>query len=821
MKVLKFGGTSVGKPERIRNIGDILSVRVKNGESLTVVCSAFGGVTDMLLDMSTLAEQGDEQYLVVLDEFIMRHKQAAKDLLGRINSQVERDLEENYETLAQLLKGVFLLREATPRTKDYLLSFGERNSCYIIAQYLKSIGLNAEYGDARKFIKTDKSFGTANVDFETTNEYVRKYFNDRVGKIVIVTGFISTDQDSLTTTLGRGGSDYTAAILASALNAEALEIWTDVDGVLTCDPRKVPNAYTLDALSYNEAMELSHFGAKVIYPPTIQPALANKIPIYIRNTFNPDFEGTYIGDKAKEKGKSKIKGLSSMGNVTLVTVEGSGLHGIPGTAARLFTALARKDINIIMITQGSSEHSICVGINDDKIEAAQAVLSNEFEREIESGFINPIKIENELCIIAIVGEQMKSIPGVAGRLFSSLGRNGINVIAIAQGSSELNISFVIKKKDENKALNLIHDSFFLSEAKRVNVFMIGVGLIGGTLLQQILDQAPLLKKNQQIDIRICGISNSKKMLFDKNGIHLDTWKDELLQSDHSADLSNFVSEMKTLNLPNTLFIDNTATDKISAFYKEILSSNISIATPNKVAASSSYAQYQELKQIAKDRNVHFLYETNVGAGLPIISTLRNLMESGDEVIKIEAVLSGTISYIFNSFGPGKSFKSVVEAAKDKGLTEPDPRDDLSGQDIQRKITILARESGAKTEMSDVLKENILPQACLDAADVPSFFDSLGAESSYFDSLLEDASKDGKVLRYIASYVDGKASMRLEKVNEQNPFYSLEDSDNMVVFYTKRYHTRPLVIRGPGAGAQVTAAGVFSEIISIANAYHNN
>lgn len=815
MKVLKFGGSSVAKPERIVHIGKLLKKRIKAKEKFTVVFSAFGGVTDELINIASTASNGDDKYLSLFIKLQARHVEAVQQLIKKSKQKhIEKAMISEMGVLGELLKGIFLVREASPRTMDYLLSFGERCSNYIIANYLTQIGIDAEYVDARKIVKTDKSFGNAKVNFKLTNETIEYFYKQRKKKTLIVTGFIGSDIGGLTTTLGRGGSDYTAAILASALGAKALEIWTDVDGVLTCDPRKVKNAYTIDSLTYNEAMELSHFGAKVIYPPTIQPALSLGIPIYIKNTFNPEFPGTLIGNQKGKKVEANIKGLSSFSGLCLLTLQGPGMMGIPGIAARLTSALASGDVNIVMITQASSEHSICLAIKEGSIAKAKTLIGKEFEKEISGKLINPPSIQKGVSLVAIVGEKMKSMPGIAGKLFQSLGRNGINVIAIAQGSSELNITFAIHKKDERKALNLIHDSFFLSEQVSLNLFVVGVGLIGGTLLEQIKEQHGSLLKNQKVNIKLAGIANSKKMVFSEDGIPLKDWKETLASATTKSDIAKYVKKMNEMNLANSIFVDNTAGDFITKHYKEILQNSISISTPNKVATSSSYKFYQELKQIANEHNVQFRYETNVGAGLPVLSTLRDLINSGDKILKIEAVLSGSVSYIFNNFKDGESFHDIVKRAKALGLTEPDPRDDLSGNDIKRKITILAREAGYPIESKQVKIQQIIPPACRKAKNIKSFMAALKKSDEHFSKLLIKASKKKCVLRYIAKFQAGKASIELKEVNNKSPFYGLEGSDNMIVLTTKRYKERPLVIKGPGAGAEVTAAGVFSEIINI-------
>ena len=814
MKVLKFGGSSVKNAENITKVLDILQGKIDSGEQFTVVCSAMGGITDLLIQMSELAADGKDEYIAYYHQFRDRHESTAKELLGDENYMLIADeLDQNYGTLKDLLKGIFLVREVSKRTMDYVLSFGERNSNFIIAQALKKRGVDAAYLDARNIIVTNKDFGSAEVDFDTTNHKIETYYSG-IDQIQIVTGFIASDKGGLTTTLGRGGSDFTAAILASALNATDLEIWTDVDGVLTSDPKKVKKAFTVDRLSYAEAMEMSHFGAKVIYPPTIQPAMSKDIPIYIKNTFNPNHSGTKIHTNPDENFRSPIKGISALSDIALMNLEGSGMMGTPGISGRLFSTLAKASINVILITQASSEHSISFAISDKDAQNAKDIVEEEFRKEISDKNIAPIGVDKNQVIIAVIGEKMKSVPGVAGNLFNSLGKNGINVAAIAQGSSELNISFVINKEDQSKAMNLIHDSFFLSEQKRINIFSIGVGLIGGTLLSQIEDQKDYLKDDLSLELKIAGLSNSRKMLFDVEGIEADGWKNKMENSDIKADIRSFVDQMIEMNLPNTIFIDNTASGDVPEFYKQILEESISIVTPNKIATSSSYAHYLDLKNTAKKNNVQFLYETNVGAGLPVISTLQGLINSGDKIEKIEAVVSGSLSYIFNNFDGNAPFSDLVMEAKKLGYTEPDPRDDLSGSDVRRKIIILTREAGIAIEPEDVELAPILPQSCIDADSIDEFFEALVAENNYFNNLIKEAKAENKVLRFIASTHKGKAKISLQAVGSESPFYSLQMSDNMIVFTTKRYNSRPLIVRGPGAGAEVTAGGVFSDIIAI-------
>ncbi len=817
MKVLKFGGSSVAKPERIRQIVEILKKYYSRGDKFTVVFSAFGGITDSLISMSELAAKGDEKYKEPLKEFKERHIAAAKELLqGDYLDKALPDLEENHQSLENLLQGIFLVREASPRTMDYVLSFGERNSAYIISQTLSQNGIRSSYLDARKIIKTDKSFLSAKVDFKLTYKKIKEHYNQHP-EVQVATGFIASAKGGLTTTLGRGGSDYTASLIAAGLSASAIEIWTDVDGVMTADPRKVKKAFTMPSMTYAEAMEMSHFGAKVIYPPTLQPALKKKIPLWIKNTFNPDFEGTLVSDKKDPHGHA-VKGISSISEVALLTLSGSGLFGVPGIAGRLFGGLAQAKINIILITQGSSEHSISFAVQPKFAKAAKKQIEKDFEFEIQSGLVDPVQVEDDLAVVAAIGENMRYRPGISGRLFSALGKNGVNIIAIAQGSSELNISTVIQKEDERKALNAMHEAFFLSDTKVLHIYMVGVGLIGGTLIKQIKEQAAFLKEQRSLEIKIVGLSNSKKMIFDENGLDLDSWKEDLNNSDHSMNMSEYINKMDELNLQNAVFIDNTASDDVANYYEAILDLSISISTPNKIATSSEYLHYQRLKQLAQHRGVQFMYETNVGAGLPVITTLSDLINSGDRILKIEGVLSGSLSFIFNSFKEGVNFSDIVKEAQELGYTEPDPRTDLSGMDVRRKLIILARETGLPLEGKDVKIESILPKACMEASDVPSFFEEVEKANSIFEEKREQAAKAGKVLRMIATLDEGKASIGLKAVDVNHPFYSLSGSDNMIVFTTDRYKERPLVIRGPGAGAEVTAAGVFAEIIKISNIF---
>ena len=827
MKVLKFGGSSVAKPERIQGIVAILKKYQERGDKFTVIFSAFGGVTDSLLDMAAKAEASDEAYMVGFEQFKIRHLDAAKALLSPERfALVRTKIFLNCDDLLGILRGIFLIREVSLRTSDYVVSFGERMSNLIITHVLDESGIPAAFLDARKVIKTDKTFGSAKVDFEETDKLVSEYYRANDNKVQVVTGFIGSAKGSgkgsdfgLTTTLGRGGSDYTAAIIAAGLNASVIEIWTDVDGVLTADPRKVKKAFTIPTMTYAEAMEMSHFGAKVIYPPTLQPAFRKKIPLYIKNTFNPDFVGTLVSSE-KNKSEHAVQGISSISNMSLLTLSGSGLFGVPGVAGRLFAALAAKRINVILITQGSSESSISFAVQPSDATKASRVVEKAFELEINNGSVNPLNIEDNLAAVAIVGENMRYQPGIAGTMFQALGKNGVNCIAIAQGSSELNISVIVPKTDESKALNALHEAFFLSDTQTLHIFMSGVGLIGSTLLRQIAAQAAYLKADRQMEIKVVGLSNSRKMLFDESGIDLNNWKNTLTETGEAATPALFTEKMKSLNLSNSIFVDCTANADVAATYSGILDSSISISTANKIANSSTYSNFKNLKSIAAKRGVMFLYETNVGAGLPVISTLNDLINSGDRILKIEGVLSGSLSFIFNNFKPDVAFFDVVTKAKELGYTEPDPRIDLTGVDVRRKLVILARVAGLQLEESDVDIKNFLPQACLDATTVEQFFTELKSKSANFEDMLTNFAnhpleKGGK-LRMLAKIEGGKATIGLERVDAANPFFSLEGSDNMIVFTTERYRERPLVVRGPGAGAEVTAAGVFAEIITIGN-----
>ncbi len=815
MKILKFGGTSVGSTESIRQVAKIIASYLDKGDKIVVVSSAMGGVTNLLSQASELAEANEEKYLEVTRQIEAIHADSIRQLLDtQSQSKSLASLKMTINELEEILHGVSLIKELSVRTLDLVLSFGERLSVPLLTAYFQQEKINAIPVDSRQLIFTNNDFGKARVDYSLTNKTITDYFQN-ISSTPIVTGFIASGENNETTTLGRGGSDFTAAILGAALNAEEIELWTDVDGVMTTDPRIVKNAFSLSYLSYIEAMEMSHFGAKVIHPPSLQPAFNQKIPLRIRNTFNPAFAGTLIGSKPKSSGRL-IKGLSSIKQVTLISLTGPGMVGIPGVSSRLFSALAAKDISVILITQASSEHSICFAIDPANAKGAKKVIKKEFEFEMERGRIDEPLIEQGKSIIAIIGENMRNTPGISGKLFSALGRNGINTSAIAQGSSEVNISVVIDEKNLSKSLNAVHQAFFISESKTLNIFMVGVGLIGGTLLEQIQAQAAYLLNERLLEINVIALSNTKKMIVDEAGIDLKDWKERLENATTSADLSSFVDKMVAMNLPNSIFVDNTSNLEITSLYQQILAASISVVTPNKLANSGKYRDYQLLQKEAFLHGVKFLYETNVGAGLPVINTMSDLKFSGDQILRIEGVLSGTLSYIFNNFTGDATFSEVVMEAKNSGFTEPDPRDDLNGMDVARKILILARESGIEMEPEDVEVENILPKACLEAASIDLFFEELARNNDHFETLKTQAEQSKKKLRFIATLEDGKATVKLTAVDQDHPFFSLSGSDNIIAFTTRRYYDRPLVIKGPGAGAEVTAAGVFSEIISISN-----
>ncbi|WP_036383594.1 bifunctional aspartate kinase/homoserine dehydrogenase I [Muricauda sp. MAR_2010_75] len=813
MKVLKFGGTSVANPEHINKVKSI--VQQLDKEKAAVVVSAFGGVTDLLLNTSALAAKQDTAYKESLKTIEDKHINAIRELIPVQNqsaalSKVKSDL----NVLETLLEGSFLIGELTPKLSDKIVSYGELLSSFIISEFFKTEGLDAVFKDSRELIITDSSYGKANVDFKLTNQNCKAFFEENKHQITVLPGFVSSSKSGDSTTLGRGGSDYTAAILAGAVEADILEIWTDVSGMYTANPKLVKQAKCVSHISYEEAMELSHFGAKVLFPPTIQPVLGKGIPIAIKNTFDPENPGTLITKNTNGNGKT-VRGISHVGNISLLSLEGPGMIGIPGISKRFFETLSLKNISIVLITQASSEHSICVGIADEDVDTAAEAVNETFEYEISTKKIKPVIVEKDLTIVALVGDNMKSHQGLSGKMFSTLGKNNVNIRAIAQGASERNISAVIKKDDVKKALNSLHETFFEENIKQLNLFVMGVGNVGSKFLDQIRQQKKYLKEELKLNIRVIGISNSRTMAFDENGIPLKDWE-TVLANGEKADKQAFFDRIIALNYRNSIFVDNTASSEVSESYPSYLKNSISVVTCNKIASSSDYDYYKELKQLAKQYNAPYLFETNVGAGLPIIDTLKHLIASGDKVRKIQAVLSGSLNFVFNTFNDTTTFHDVVKQAQEQGYTEPDPTIDLSGIDVMRKILILARESGYHLNIDEIENEAFLPKESLEADSNDAFFESLKKYESDFQKLYKEAADADSKLKYVAQFEDGKAKVGLQKIPKGHDFYNLEGSDNIVLFFTDRYVEQPLIIKGAGAGADVTASGIFADIIRIGN-----
>lgn len=817
MKVLKFGGTSVGSAENINKVIDILSVQSEQ-TPIAVVVSAVGGITDKLLKASQLAFKGNLAYNETFDDISTIHFEIVEQLnLGtdnNRNSSVIEPVKKNLSALKSLLDGIFLINEVSPKTSDKLLSFGELLSSTIIFHALNSKCLNSQLKNSKELIITDDNFTNANVDFELTNLNIELYFKSNSADITIMPGFIANSVNNEATTLGRGGSDYTAAIIAAALDVEQLQIWTDVSGMYTTNPKLVKQAKPIIELSYQEAIELSHFGAKVLYPPTVMPVLQKKIPIVIKNTFQPDAPGTTISNNLVGNG-SPVKGISNIDNIALMTLQGNGMVGVPGFSKRLFEILAQEKINIILITQSSSEHSICFGIKDEDAERAKTAIDEVFEYEIALNKLEPIIVETQLSIIALIGDKMKSHQGISGRMFGTLGKNNVNIRAIAQGASERNISAVIDKNDVKKALNSLHETFFEVKTKQINLFITGVGNVGERLLNQIQQQHKYVRENLKLNIRVVGLSNSRLMLIDDEGIDLNDWKNKLDQG-NKASLEGFLDQAKLLNLRNSVFIDITANNEVAHIYPSYLKQSISVIACNKVACSGQLEYYKELKDLSLKYNAPFLFETNVGAGLPVIDTLNHLVTSGDKIHEINAVLSGSLNFVFNNFNASCSFYDIVKQAKDEGYTEPDPRIDLSGVDVARKILILARESGYNLELDDVITDNFLTPAAMAAQSVEDFFQTLKEDEDYYQELYASAVKNNCQLKFVADFKDGKAKVGLQEIPEGHPFYNLEGKDNIVMFYSDRYPEQPMIIKGAGAGADVTASGLFADIIRVSN-----
>lgn len=816
-KVLKFGGSSVANAENIKKTVNIIKA---NTVPQVVVVSALGGVTDQLLKAGALAEQKDETYKEVLLQLEKKHLDAARGLLPVTHqSSCLSMIKKHCNELEEICTSIFYLEELSPRIKDRIVSFGELLSSKIISAYMLSAGIDHEWIDSRDVIKTNSNFGFASVNFGVTNDSIADVVISSEKHIFLAPGFIASDAQGHVTTLGRGGSDYTAAIFAAALNASCLEIWTDVTGMMTADPRWVPNAKTIKHISYQEAMELSHFGAKVIYPPTIQPVMKLNIPTWVKNTFAPAEAGTVMGETALystavDEG-SIITGISGISNVSLLSLEGSGMVGIPGFSKRLFEALANERINVILITQSSSEHSICVAVNSADVAKAKESVDRAFETEVNQGRLEPLKVEDGLSIIALVGDKMKSHPGISGRMFDALGRNGINVRAIAQGSSERNISAVISAGDIKKGVNVLHEAFFETAHKQLNIFVVGAGNVGSKLLGQLKQQQQFLLQQLNLQVRVTGIANSRKMLFTDNGneIDLSTWREQL-QNAEENNLDAFVETVISKNLRNSVFVDVTADAEVATVYGKLLSKTVSVVACNKIAASSSFESYSRLKSLANEYNALFLFETNVGAGLPVIGTLNDLRRSGDKVNKIQAVLSGTLNFVFNNYDGTRPFADVVKQAQEEGYTEPDPRLDLGGTDVMRKIMILAREAGEKIEMDDITNNTFLPASCFNGS-VADFYKEMAKQEAHFKALYDAAAKKGCKLKFVAEFANGKAQVGLQHIAADSDFYHLYGKDNIVLFYTQRYPEQPLVIKGAGAGADVTASGVFADIIRVA------
>lgn len=810
MKVLKFGGTSVGSVESILSLKDIVE-NESGKQPIVVVVSALGGITDKLLATAQLALNGNDGYVNEFDAMVARHHQ----MIGTIITDEDKrtsllgTIDSLFDQLKSIYYGVYLIHDLSEKTQDAIVSYGERLSSNIVAALING----AKLFDSRDFIKTEYKNHKHTLDSEATNRLVCDTFKE-LPRISIVPGFISRDKRTgETTNLGRGGSDYTAAIIAAALDAEVLEIWTDVDGFMTADPKVIPSAYTINELSYKEAMELCNFGAKVVYPPTIYPVCVKNIPIKVKNTFNPDSQGTIIKEKIHNDQKV-IKGISSISGTTLITVTGLSMVGVIGVNRRIFTALAVNGISVFLVSQASSENSTSIAVKDSDAGKAVEVLNEEFAKEIETGSMFPMHAESGLATIAIVGENMKHTPGIAGKLFGTLGRSGINVIACAQGAFETNISFVVDGKNLRKSLNVLHDSFFLSEYNVLNLFICGVGTVGNKLIEQIRSQYEELKQNRRLKLNVVGIASSSRAVFNRDGIDLDNYK-ELLQGSDKSDNERLRKEVVGMNIFNSVFVDCTASKEVAALYQEFLEHNISVIAANKIAASSDYDSYIKLKKTALARGVKFRFETNVGAGLPIIGTINDLCNSGDRILKIEAVLSGTLNFIFNELSANVPFSETVRRAKEQGYSEPDPRIDLSGTDVVRKLVILTREAGYKVEIGDVKKQLFIPEPFFNGT-LEEFWSNLPNLDADFERRRREITADGKRWRFVARMENGQTSVSLQAVGENHPFYNLEGSNNIVMLTTERYKEYPMLIQGYGAGASVTAAGVFANIMSIAN-----
>ena len=809
MKVMKFGGTSVGSVDSILKVKQIVEAAE---EPVIVVVSALGGITDKLINTSQMAANGDAEYEKEYREIVNRHIEMVYTVIpaGEGRTVLLDKVNELLSELKDIFQGIYLIKDLSSKTSATIVSYGERLSSIIAATLIKG----AVWYDSRNFIKTEKKHAKHILDSELTTSLVKETF-DEIPQVALVPGFISTDKNSgEVTNLGRGGSDYTASIIAASLNAASLEIWTDVDGFMTADPRVISTAYTINELSYVEAMELCNFGAKVVYPPTIYPVCHKNIPILIKNTFNPEAPGTIIKQEV-DSGSKAIKGISSINDTALITVTGLGMVGVIGVNFRIFKALAQNGISVFMVSQASSENSTSIGVRNQDAALACEVLNEEFAKEIEMGEISPVVAEMNLATIAIVGENMKHTPGIAGKLFGTLGRNGISVIACAQGASETNISFVVEAKSLRKSLNVIHDSFFLSEYQVLNLFICGTGTVGGSLIEQIRCQQQKLMQERGLKLKVVGIADGHRALFTRAGIDLASYREEMEEKGIPSSAAVLHDEIIGMNIFNSVFVDCTASAEVASLYKEFLMHNISVVAANKIAASSDYSIYSELKQIARRRGVKFLFETNVGAGLPIINTINDLINSGDKILKIEAVLSGTLNYIFNKISADVPFSQTIKMAQEERYSEPDPRIDLSGKDVIRKLVILAREAGYKLEQTDVEKHLFVPSDFFEGP-LEEFWKKVPSLDADFEARRRKLESENKRWRFVAKLENGKGSVSLQEVDSKHPFYGLEGSNNIILLTTERYKEYPMMIQGYGAGASVTAAGVFADIMSIAN-----